>query len=73
MSLKEIIDDLVMVKDVWDTALLCELQFQAWRATLWNDIRTEVMEDGAKQFVKEVKMLNKKVRLVAGVEQEMII
>ncbi|MEW5298846.1 MAG: hypothetical protein WDW36_001923 [Sanguina aurantia] len=62
MSLGEVIADLVMVKDVWDCALLCELQFQAWRATLWNDIRTEVMEDGAKQFVKEVKLLNKKVR-----------
>jgi dynein heavy chain len=27
-SLKETVEDLVMVKDVWDTAVLCELQFQ---------------------------------------------
>lgn len=51
-----------MVKDVWDTAVLCEEQFRDWRETLWNDIRTDLMEDGAKGFVKEVKTLNKKVR-----------
>lgn len=50
-----------MVKDVWDTAVLCELQFQDWRQTLWSDIRTDIMEEGAKQFVKEVKSLHKKV------------
>lgn len=54
---------MTMVKDVWDTAMLCELQFADWRETLWNDIRTDVMEDGAKAFIKEVKSLNKKVRL----------
>lgn len=27
-SIKETVEDLVMVKDVWDTAVLCELQFQ---------------------------------------------
>ena len=51
-SIKDSIDDIVMVKDVWDTSMLCELQFVEWRNTLWNDIRTEVMEDGAKGFVK---------------------
>lgn len=35
---------------------------QDWRQTLWSDIRTDVMEEGAKQFVKEVKSLHKKVR-----------
>ena len=60
--IKESIDDMIMVKDVWDTSMLCELQFVEWRQTLWNDIRTEVMEDGAKGFVKDVKALNKKVR-----------
>ena len=60
-SVKDSLDDIVIVKDVWDTSLLCELQFVEWRQTLWNDIRTEVMEDGAKGFVKDVKALNKKV------------
>eukprot|EP00877_Chromochloris_zofingiensis_P015255 jgi/Chrzof1/9984/Cz04g22250.t1 len=61
-SIKETVDDLTAVKDVWDCAMLCELQFQAWRQTLWKDIQTEVMEEGAKNFVKEVKSLSKKVR-----------
>lgn len=33
-----------------------------WRSTLWSDIKTEIMEEGTKNFVKEVKSLNKKVR-----------
>jgi dynein heavy chain len=61
-SITETLEDLALVKDVWDTAMLCELQFSDWRETLWNDIRTDLMEDGAKQFIKEVKGLNKKVR-----------
>ena len=44
---------------------LCELQFAAWRNTLWADIKTDEMEEGAKGFVKEVKGLSKKVRVPA--------
>ena len=40
--ISECLDDMVLVKDVWDTSMLCELQFEDWRSTLWNDIRTEV-------------------------------
>ena len=54
-------DAIAAIKDVWDTAQLCERQFDAWRATLWSEIRTEEMEEGAKGFVKEVKGLSKKV------------
>ncbi|DBA86689.1 TPA: Dynein alpha chain, flagellar outer arm [Trebouxia sp. C0004] len=54
--------DLVMVKDVWDASSLVEQQFQVWRQTLWTDIRTDVMEEGTKAFVKEVKALPKAVR-----------
>lgn len=35
---------------------------QVWRQTLWTDIRTDVMEEGTKAFVKEVKALPKAVR-----------
>eukprot|EP00891_Asterochloris_glomerata_P001316 jgi/Astpho2/1316/Aster-06188 len=54
--------DLVMVKDVWDVSAMVEQQFTVWRSTLWSDIKTEIMEEGTKNFVKEVKSLNKKVR-----------
>ncbi len=60
-SIAESLEDLTMVKDVWDTSMLCECQFSDWKDTLWSDIRTDVMEDGAKTFVKEVKSLHKKV------------
>lgn len=35
---------------------------QAWKQTLWSDVKTEEMEEGAKNFVKEVKALPKGVR-----------
>ena len=54
--------NIVVVKDVWDFSTLCETQFAKWRETLWNDIKTDLMEDGAKVFVKEVKSLPKNIR-----------
>ena len=58
----EIKGEMIMVKDVWDTSSLCEVQFQDWKTTLWADIRTDLMEEGAKAFVKEVKSLPKRIR-----------
>lgn len=50
--ISEMLEDAVMVKDVWDTMMLTSVTFASWRATLWNDIVTEEMEDGAKAFAK---------------------
>lgn len=36
--------------------------WQVWRETLWTGIRTDVMEEGTKSFVKEVKALPKQIR-----------
>lgn len=57
--LKEIKAELVLAKDVWDTGLLCELQFSEWKKTLWNDINTDEMEEASKAFVKEVRALHR--------------
>lgn len=61
-QLTEARDDLAAIKDVWDTAQLCERQFDTWRGTLWSAIKVEDMEDGTKGLVKEVKSLSKKVQ-----------
>ncbi|KAK9817742.1 hypothetical protein WJX72_001478 [[Myrmecia] bisecta] len=61
-AVKETREDLIQVKDVWDVSSLCETQFLEWRNTLWSDIKTDVMEDGCKAFVKEVKALPKRIR-----------
>ncbi|KAK9867723.1 hypothetical protein WJX84_004647 [Apatococcus fuscideae] len=53
---------MTMAKDVWDCASMIEQQFKEWRATLWKDIRTDIMEDGTKTFAKEVKALPKGVK-----------
>lgn len=42
--------------------MLLTFHTQAWKQTLWSDINTEEMEEGAKNFVKEVKALPKQVR-----------
>lgn len=60
-QLVEARDDLAAIKDVWDTAQLCQRQFDTWRGTLWSAIRVDEMEDGTKALVKEVKNLSKKV------------
>jgi dynein heavy chain len=60
--MKECREDLGLVKDVWDTSALVEQQFSDWRTTLWGDIRTDMMEDGTKGYVKDVKGLPKKIR-----------
>jgi hypothetical protein len=54
--LKNVEEELSMAKDVWDTVALCEQQFDVWKATLWVDINTELMEDASKAFVKEVSL-----------------
>lgn len=41
---------------------MCLLCPQDWRQTLWSAINTDLMDEGAKNFVKEVKALPKKVR-----------
>lgn len=43
-------------------AAVCLLCPQDWRQTLWSAINTDLMDEGAKNFVKEVKALPKKVR-----------
>jgi len=53
---------LSMAKDVWDTSALVEVQFADWRTTLWADIRTDLMEDDTKAYVKEVNKLPKPIK-----------
>eukprot|EP00899_Mesostigma_viride_P003607 jgi/Mesvir1/13247/Mv18980-RA.1 len=54
--------DLVVLKDLWDVATLCEMQFHEWQQTPWEAINTDVVEEGAKAFVKEVRNLDKSLR-----------
>jgi len=38
-------------------------QIEEWKQTLWAQINTEAMEEHAKQLQKDVKALNRKVRI----------
>ena len=54
-------EDLGMVKDIWDFSALVEQQFVSWRATLWNDIDTDSMEEATKKFKLDISKLPKKL------------
>ena len=61
-SLQDCSEDLVLLKDVWDTTAKCETQFAEWRQTAWASIDTDMMEMGTKGFIKEIKALPQRVR-----------
>lgn len=61
-TMAECREDLAQIKEVWDMSSLVEQQFASWRQTLWADIRTDMMDEGSKNFQKEVKNLPKKAR-----------
>ena len=54
--------DLVAVKDLWDVAMLCEVQFKDWESTLWSMVDTQLIDDGAKACDKEVRSLTKAIK-----------
>ena len=66
--LSDVKSELIMAKDVWDTHLLCQLQFNEWKKTLWNDINTESMEDASKVFVKEVSLFWHDLHLFSNIK-----
>jgi len=39
-------------------------QLESWRETLWKDINTDAMEEKAKEFNKDIRMMPKKAKYV---------
>ena len=54
--------DLRAAKDLWDVAQLTEIQINAWQGTLWSQVDTSEIEDGAKARDKDVRGLTKAIK-----------
>ena len=53
--LNKMMEDMVLVKNLWDVNVMVNSQFAMWKLTLWADIDTDMMEDGTKAFVKAIR------------------
>jgi dynein heavy chain len=61
-SIREIGQDLRLLKTVWDTVVLVESLFAMWRNTLWAEIDTEVLLEEVKKLQNQLKKHTKKPR-----------
>jgi dynein heavy chain, axonemal len=61
-TIKEIEQDLKYLKDVWDTVMLVECIFTAWKNTLWAEIQTDDLLDEVKKIQNQLKRHPKKAK-----------
>jgi dynein heavy chain len=61
-ALKESIDDLVLLKNLWDAIVLVKETFLDWHATLWEKINTDDMLMRVKDLQLQVKNMPKGMR-----------
>ena len=60
--LKESMDDLVLLKNLWDAIGLCMSTFADWNTTLWEKINTDEMLSRVKDLTNQVKNMPKEMR-----------
>jgi len=56
--------ELLLLKSVWDMISLVKAQVNDWKETLWKDINTDLMEESAKNFSKDLRALPKRAKCV---------
>eukprot|EP00929_Paragymnodinium_shiwhaense_P077084 TRINITY_DN3967_c0_g3_i3.p1 TRINITY_DN3967_c0_g3~~TRINITY_DN3967_c0_g3_i3.p1 ORF type:complete len:4541 (+),score=1544.66 TRINITY_DN3967_c0_g3_i3:127-13749(+) len=61
-ALKESQDDLVLLKNLWDTIALTKETFLAWNSTLWEKINTDDLLTRVKELQTQVKNQPKGVK-----------
>ena len=47
---------------MWDMVCLVKAQVNDWKETLWKDINTDLMEEAAKNFSKDLRALPKRAK-----------
>ena len=52
-----------MLKDLWDLKTVVDSSITGWRTTPWMDIQVEDMEMQCKRYAKEIRCLDKEVRI----------
>ncbi|XP_053294795.1 dynein axonemal heavy chain 11 [Pleuronectes platessa] len=55
--------DIILVKAVWDMVIFVKTSIEDWTKTPWKEINVEQMDMELRRFAKEMKMLDKEVRV----------
>ena len=61
-ALRDIEEDLRLLKSVWDVVCLVDFQFSTWKSTLWAEINTDSLLEEVKLIQNQIKKSHKKVR-----------
>ncbi|KAJ1439145.1 dynein heavy chain and region D6 of dynein motor-domain-containing protein [Ochromonadaceae sp. CCMP2298] len=61
-SIREISQDLCLLKSVWDAVCLVESLFALWRNTLWAEIDTDGLLEEVKKLQSQLKKYHKRVK-----------
>ncbi|CAF87298.1 unnamed protein product, partial [Tetraodon nigroviridis] len=70
-QLRQCRSDITLVKAVWDMVIFVKSSIEDWTKTPWKEINVEQMDMELRRFAKEMKMLEKEVRVwdvYAGLE-----
>ncbi|CAF94150.1 unnamed protein product, partial [Tetraodon nigroviridis] len=55
--------EVVLLKELWDIITMVESSMAAWNTVPWREINVEDMELQCKRFAKDIRVLDKEVRL----------
>ncbi|XP_058258889.1 dynein axonemal heavy chain 11 isoform X1 [Hemibagrus wyckioides] len=70
-QLRQCRSDIILLKAVWDMVIFVKSSILDWRKTPWKEINVEQMDMELRRFAKEMKTLDKEVRVwdvYAGLE-----
>ncbi|KAM9845080.1 LOW QUALITY PROTEIN: dynein axonemal heavy chain 11-like [Aulostomus maculatus] len=62
-QLRQCRTDIILVKAVWDMVVFVKTSIEDWTKTPWKEINVEQMDMELRRFAKEMKMLDKEVRV----------
>ncbi|XP_066544120.1 dynein axonemal heavy chain 11 [Amia ocellicauda] len=62
-QLKQCRADIILVKSVWDMVIFVKTSIEDWTKTPWKEINVEQMDMELRRFAKEMKTLDKEVRV----------
>uniref|UniRef100_A0A8C4HI55 Dynein, axonemal, heavy polypeptide 9 like n=1 Tax=Dicentrarchus labrax TaxID=13489 RepID=A0A8C4HI55_DICLA len=62
-QLRQCRSDIILVKAVWDMVIFVKTSIEDWTKTPWKEINVEQMDMELRRFAKEMKVLEKEVRV----------
>ncbi|KAH0621502.1 hypothetical protein JD844_022872 [Phrynosoma platyrhinos] len=62
-QLKQCRTDIILAKSVWDMVVFVQMSIKDWMKTPWKQINVEQMDVDLRRFMKDMKTLDKEVRI----------